>query len=132
MRTFRRLNEYMIRLERDVAGIHGGCWRRLDGGMTGPDPNAINAANWAATSDLLAALWLLLGSAVGFGGSMLLAHGMIPSLTISREIPASVARRIRPPLYLAALVFLALVGYAVIVFIDRLDVISAIFYRGAQ
>lgn len=100
--------------------------------MTGPDPNAINAANWAATSDLLAALWLLLGSAFGFGGAMLLAHGMIPSLAISRDIPAAVARRIRPPLYIAALVFLGLIGYAIILFVGRLGVISEIFYRGAQ
>lgn len=103
-----------------------------NGAMTGPDPSFISSADWAATSDLLAALWLLLGSAIGFGSSMLLAQGMIPSLAISRDIPESVARRIRPPLYGAAVVFLVSTAYAVSLFIDRLGVISAIFYRGAQ
>ncbi len=100
--------------------------------MTGPDPNFITSQNWAATSDLLAALWLLLGSAIGFGASMLLAHGMIPSLAISRDVPSAVARRIRPPLYVAALIFIALLFYGITLFIDRLGGVTSIFYGGAQ
>ncbi|MDE2837477.1 MAG: hypothetical protein OXL97_08215 [Chloroflexota bacterium] len=100
--------------------------------MTGPDPSIITASDWAAAADLLAALWFLLGSALGFGASMLLAHGMIPSLAISRDIPAHVARRIRIPLYGAAALFLALELYAISLFIERLDLISDLFYRGAQ
>lgn len=100
--------------------------------MTGPDPNFITTQSWAGTSDLLASLWLIAGAALGFAASMLLAQGMIPSLSISRDIPESVARRIRPPLYLAAAVFLGLLVYGIVLFIDRLWVISAIFYGGAQ
>lgn len=100
--------------------------------MTGPDPTIITASDWAAAADLLAALWFLLGSAVGFGASMLLAHGMIPSLAISRDIPAHVARRIRIPLYAAAVAFLLLGLYAISLFVERLDLISTLFYRGAQ
>ena len=100
--------------------------------MTGPDPSYITASDWAAASDLLAALWFLLGSAVGFGASMLLAHGMIPSLAVSRDIPANVARRIRVPLYAAAVAFLLLGLYAISLFIQRLDLIANLFYRGAQ
>ena len=99
--------------------------------MTGPDPTFIAASEWAAAADLLAALWFLLGSALGFGASMLLAHGMIPSLAISRDIPAHVARRIRIPLYVAAILFLLLGLYAISLFIDRLELISILFYRGA-
>ena len=100
--------------------------------MTGPDPSYITASDWTAAADLLAALWFLLGSALGFGASMLLAHGMIPSLAISRDIPASVARRIRVPLYAAAVAFLLLGMYALSLFVQRLDLISNLFYRGAQ
>ena len=63
---------------------------------------------------------------------MLLAHGMIPSLAISRDIPANVARRIRVPLYAAAVAFLLLGLYALSLFVQRLDLISNLFYRGAQ
>ncbi len=100
--------------------------------MTGPDPSYITASDWAAAADLLAALWFLLGAALGFGASMLLAHGMIPSLAISRDIPANVARRIRVPLYAAAVAFLMLGLYAISLFVQRLDLISNLFYRGAQ
>ena len=100
--------------------------------MTGPDPSFIGSAEWAATRDLLAALWLLLGSAIGFGGAMLLAHGMIPSLAISRDMPEALARRVRVPLYGVAVAFLGLAIYAITLFLSRLDVISTIFYRGAQ
>ena len=100
--------------------------------MTGPDPTFITTSDWAAAADLLAALWFLLGSALGFGASMLLAHGMIPSLAISRDIPENLARRIRLPLYAAAVAFLLLGLYAISLFIKRLDLISNLFYRGAQ
>ena len=100
--------------------------------MTGPDPSIMTASDWEAAADLLAALWFLLGSALGFGASMLLAHGMIPSLAISRDIPSHVARRIRIPLYGAAVVFLLLGLYAISLFVERLEFISTLFYRGAQ
>ena len=100
--------------------------------MTGPDPSYITASDWAATSELLRALWFLLGCALGFAASILLAHGMIPSLAISREMPAKVAMRIRVPLYAVALTFLLLGFYAISLFVGRLDVISDLFYRGAQ
>ncbi len=100
--------------------------------MTGPDPNFITSQNWAGLSDLLAALWLIAGAAIGFGASMLLAQGMIPSLAISRDVPHAAARRIRPALYAAAAAFLIVLLFGIALFIDRLGVISAIFYGGAQ
>jgi hypothetical protein len=100
--------------------------------MTGPDPAFITQANWKELSELLAALWMILGSAAGLGGSMLLAHGMIPSLAATRDLPADLARRVRPPLYLAGLAFLLIGLFSVYTFVDRLDVITGIYYRGAQ
>jgi hypothetical protein len=100
--------------------------------MTGPDPAFISAADWAAISDLLATLWQILGSAAGLGGSMLLAHGMIPSLVNSRDLSADLGRKVRPPLYLAGAAFLAMGLFSAYQFSVRLDVITSIYYQGAQ
>jgi hypothetical protein len=99
--------------------------------MTGPEPAFITSADWAAISGLLAALWQILGSVFGFGGSMLLAHGMIPSLVSSRDLPAELGKRVRPPLYIAGLAFLAMGLYSAYLFVDRLGVITGIYYQGA-
>ena len=100
--------------------------------MTGPDPNYISLENWDALSKLLASLWLILGAALGFAASMLLAHGMIPSLAASRAIPQAIAKKMRAPLYAAALFFAGMAAYAIYLFIDRLFVIPDIFNRGGQ
>ena len=100
--------------------------------MTGPDPAFITSTDWKSLSDLLASLWMILGSALGIGGSMLLAHGMIPSLVTTRDIPADLGRKVRVPMYGAAILFAALLLISVLTFIGRLDVITGIYYRGAQ
>lgn len=100
--------------------------------MTGPDPAFITSADWAAISNLLATLWQILGSAFGLGGSMLLAHGMVPSLVASKDLPADLGKKVRPPLYAAGVAFLAMGLFSAYQFTDRFDVITAIYYRGAQ
>lgn len=100
--------------------------------MTGPDPAYITSTDWAAISNLLATLWQILGSALGLGGSMLLAHGMIPSLVNTRDIPSELGRKIRPPLYLAGVTFLAMGLFSAYQFADRLGAVTSIYYRGAQ
>jgi hypothetical protein len=100
--------------------------------MTGPDPAFITSQNWADISDLLMTLWLILGSALGLGGSMLLAHGMIPSLVNTRDLPADLGKKVRPPLYAAGVAFLALGLFSVTLFVDRFDVITDIYNHGAQ
>ncbi|MEE8519204.1 MAG: hypothetical protein V3S98_08775 [Dehalococcoidia bacterium] len=102
------------------------------GYTTGMDPAFIAQADWHNMSRLLFSLWLILGSALGFGGSMLLAHGMVPSLASTRDIPAEVARKTRPPLYAAALLFLGLGLIGVFLFVDRVGGVTAIFNQGAQ
>ena len=57
--------------------------------MTGPDPAFTTSENWKQVSDLLFALWMILGSALGLGFSILLAHGMIPSMAATRDIRAA-------------------------------------------
>ena len=99
--------------------------------MSGVDPAFITQADWKAVSELLRPIWMILGSGLGLAFSLLLAHGAIPSLATSRDIPQATAARARPPLYPAAAVFLALALFCVTVLIDRLDVVSTIFYRGA-
>jgi hypothetical protein len=100
--------------------------------MTGPDPAFITTADWKSLSDLLASLWMILGSALGIGGSILLAHGMIPSLVATRDIPAKLGRKVRVPMYGSAVVFLGLLLVSILTFVGRLDVLNGIYYRGAQ
>ncbi len=99
--------------------------------MNGVDPAYMTQADWKSVSQLLVPLWMILGSGLGLGFSMLLAQGMLPSLAASRDIPAATARRARPALYLAAVVFLATGLFSVAVLISRLGTVSDIFYRGA-
>ena len=99
--------------------------------MNGVDPAYMTQADWKSVSQLLVPLWMILGSGLGLGFSMLLAQGMLPSLAASRDIQASTARRARPALYLAAVVFLAAGLFSVAVLISRLGTVSDIFYRGA-
>ena len=77
-------------------------------------------------------LWVVLGSALGLGGSMLLAHGTIPSLVNTRDLPADLGKKVRPPLYAAGVAFLALGLFAVTQFVDQLDVLRGIYNHGAQ
>jgi hypothetical protein len=100
--------------------------------MTGTDPAFIAQADWHNLSGLLFSLWLILGSALGFGGSMLLAHGMVPSLATTRDISEATARKARPPLYAGAVLFLGLALAGIYLFIDRIDGVTDIFYNGAQ
>ncbi len=99
--------------------------------MTGPDPAFITSTDWQGISNLLAALWMILGSALGIGGSMLLAHGMIPSLVATRDIPADLGQKVRVPMYGAAIVFLGLLLVSVLTFEGRLSTVTDIYYRGA-
>ena len=94
------------------------------------DPTFINALDWQRVGGLLLTLWWILASVMGLAGSLLLAQGMVPSLAGTRDIPASAARMLRPPLYLSAAFFLALLVFSVVVFVNRLPVLGDIFDKG--
>ena len=94
------------------------------------DPTFINALDWQRVGGLLLTLWWMFASVIGLAGSILLAHGMVPSLAGTRDIPASAARMVRPPLYLSALFFLALLAVSVVMFVNRLPILGDIFDKG--
>ena len=96
------------------------------------DPNFITALDWQRIGGLLLPLWWLFGSIVAFTHSLLIAHAVVPSLGFTRELPESAIRLVRPPLYGAALFFLALGIFSVVVFINRLDILKEIFDKGLQ
>ena len=96
------------------------------------DPTFTTALDWQRVGGLLMTLWWILGAVLGFVGAMLMAHGMLPSLAATRDLPASTVRLARPPLYIAAGVFVALIGVGVLLFVDRLDVLKDIFDKGLQ
>ena len=93
------------------------------------DPAFITHFNWSELSKLLIFLWLLLIAAVGFAGSILVAHGLIPSLAASRELPDQRLLKLRPLLYGAAAVFLAGAGVIVRLLVSKADVFEDIYAR---
>lgn len=97
-----------------------------------PDPAYITNTDWSAISGLLYSLWMILGGALGFGFSILAAHGLIPSLVATRDMDATRAIKVRPVLYGISLAFLLFGLYSVWLFISRLGIVSSIFWGGAQ
>ena len=89
----------------------------------------ITTADWTNISRFLFPLWGLVLAAFGFAGSMLLAHGVIPSLATTRDLPDPRIAKLRPPLYLAAAAFLALGVFMVVLLVTRIGVVGEVFPR---
>ena len=96
------------------------------------DPNFVSATDWQRVGDLLVPLWMMVGAVLGFAGSMLIAHGIIPSLAMTNDLPSASITKVRAPLYAAAAAFFALIVVSVLLFTDRLDAMTNIFYIGQQ
>ena len=96
------------------------------------DPNFIAATDWQRIGDLLVPLWMIVGAVLGFAGSMLVAHAIIPSLAMTHDLPNASITKVRAPLYAAAVAFFALLVVSVLLFTDRLDAMTSIFYIGQQ
>ena len=81
-------------------------------------------AEWIAISWLVAHLWITVLVMLGTAACYAVAHGFIPSLVYTGDIPPDTGRRMRLPLYGAAaagLVFvLAIVTSATILALDLL------------
>ena len=92
-------------------------------------PEYITSSDWANLSGLLFPLWGLLGAVFGFAGSMLLAHGVIPSLAANRDLPDPRLVKLRPPLYLSAALSLLLAMLMVVVIFDRVGVLGEFFHQ---
>jgi len=69
------------------------------------EPEVIAFGTWMELAQLLVRLWFFVLLQVIFAFSLLLAHGVIPSLVGTGHLPASVDR-IRPALYIGFLFFL--------------------------
>jgi hypothetical protein len=96
------------------------------------DPEFIAQAQWGLLGPLLKFLWLYLLLAIGFAGSLLLAHMVIPSLTRTGFLPApfhGTVQRLRMLLYGTAMV--ALLGAAAMIAnaVARAGIIAQIYER---
>lgn len=98
--------------------------------MPGTDPAFITAENWKELSELLYPLWMVLGAVLGLAVSFLMAHGVIPSLSATRDLPSKLAT-LRMPFYGAAVAFLLFGLFSVFLLINRFGVIAEIFWKGA-
>ncbi|MBI2165732.1 MAG: hypothetical protein HYU29_04945 [Chloroflexi bacterium] len=76
------------------------------------DPVQITTQGWKDTGMTIIFLWLLLLFVIAFASNMLLAQGLIPSLTATRHLPRGL-ERLRRFFYLGA--SLALIGIGVVV-----------------
>ena len=93
------------------------------------DPSAIGLAEWSELSTLLRLLWLFWVLVAGSAGSLLLAHGAIPSLQATRHLPFPQIARLRPLFYGSAGLFLAAAGIVLALMVIRADVIATIYER---
>jgi hypothetical protein len=92
------------------------------------DPAFITNPQWDDISSLLFYLLFVPGVAILLAFTVLLAHGVIPSLIATEHLPAKLDR-VRPGLYLGAL---ALAGAFIFFFVSiatRTDVLKEIYSR---
>ena len=91
------------------------------------DPNYISAAVWADIKIFTYNIKFFVLFMIIFAANMLVCHNAIPSLVKSHHVPASLSK-LRPPLYLVAVVsFAAAIYFVVIAFGGGLDAIRAIY-----
>lgn len=93
-------------------------------------PEALDAESWKLISGLLIRLYLFATSLVTFALSMLIAHGVVPSLVATRHLPAKV-QRIRPVFYGIAAIAIVAVVFFVTNILNLIGVIYGIFPRWA-
>ena len=81
-------------------------------------------SDWVAISWLVAHLWVTVLVMLGTAACYVVAHGFIPSLVYTGDIPPEMGRRVRLPLYgvaAAGMVFvLAIVTSATVLALDLL------------
>ena len=91
------------------------------------DPNYISAAVWADIKIFTYNIKFFVLFMIIFAANMLVGHNAIPSLVKSHHVSASLSK-LRPPLYLVAVVsFAAAIYFVVIAFGGGLDAIRAIY-----
>ena len=78
------------------------------------DPNYISAAVWADIKIFTYNIKFFVLFMIIFAANMLVGHNAIPSLVKSHHVPASLSK-LRPPLYLVAVVSFAAAIYFVVI-----------------
>jgi len=99
------------------------------------DPHFITGDLWRSLTSNLMLLWGLLGSVILFGGSLLFAIAIIPSLVGSGHLPASApgpAKVVRPLFFLLAVVGAAGIAFFLSQFLPGVvDTLTDIWARFA-
>ena len=91
------------------------------------DPNFIGAPEWSRISEVIRFLGLVPLSAILFAFSLLIAHGLIPSMVSSHHLPKG-AMKVRPLFYATSLAgAVALVAVLVTLF-GMTDAVKSIYW----
>ncbi len=84
------------------------------------NPIPLTTGEWADTGNALKLLWISVALAITGGGSLVLAHAMIPSAADSGLIPPAF-RKLRPLLYATAALMIVGIVIAVVFIIGFVD-----------
>jgi hypothetical protein len=83
---------------------------------------------WSQITTTLIYLWCFVGSIVMFAGSLLLGHGIIPSLVSTRDLPPRYIS-LRPPMLVVAAIFLLVAVFCFVNFVTHMTVVYDLFNR---
>ncbi len=88
----------------------------------------ITTGQWSQLTTTLVFLWSFVGAMVMFAGSLLIGHGLIPSLTSTRDLPSHYMNY-RPIVLVVSAFFLLVAIFCFVNFIDHMTVVYDIFNR---
>ena len=91
-------------------------------------PKSITSGQWSDVTTTLVWLWMFVGSMIMFAGNLLLAHGIIPSLTSSRDLPVRFYS-FRPIFFAVSGLFLVIAIICFVMFVANLQVLYNIYDR---
>ena len=92
------------------------------------DPQAVDAAMWAAIGHWMHWLWAYLFCVVILAFSFLTAHAIIPSLVATGHLPRKFLK-LRSPMYLFAAVFFGLAVFFMVWTVENTRVIDGLYNR---
>lgn len=90
------------------------------------DPNFIGASEWSQIGQVIRFLGLVPLSAIVFAFSLLIAHGLIPSMVSSNHLPRA-AMRLRPLFYLTSLMGAVALVVVLVSLVGLADVVTSIY-----
>lgn len=91
-------------------------------------PARMTSGQWSTLTTTLIYLWSFVGAMVMFAGSLLIGHGLIPSLTSTRDLPAHFLNY-RPIALISSAFFLLVAIFCFVNFVDHMSVVYDIFNR---